>query len=84
MIKEISVTNHRDETLVMTLDNSEVSGFMIDNIDGLGPGKATINTTEITSDDGSLPNSSRISSRNIVLSIIFRWGNNTIEELRYK
>jgi hypothetical protein len=71
MIKTVKVTNHLGESLTMELRSPEKSGFLIRSIEGLGPSKAYINTTEIFNSDGSLFNSSRINTRNIVLSLLF-------------
>ena len=51
------------------------------SVTGLGPGKANINTTEIATNDGSLFNSSRMPSRNIVISLAYMW-KDSIEDVR--
>jgi len=71
MIKSLTVTNYLGEELYLELANPEQSGFAIEGISGLGPGKSTINITEIATNDGSLYNSAHIGSRNIVISLIF-------------
>jgi hypothetical protein len=81
MIKTVKITNHLNESITLDLQNPEKSGFVIKSIDGLGPVNATINTTELSSDDGALYNSSRISSRNITMSLQFL-ENPTIESTR--
>lgn len=81
MIKSITVTNHLGESLTMELARPEPSGFAIESVSGLGPGKANINTAERSTIDGALFNSARLPSRNIVISIIYLW-KNTIEEAR--
>lgn len=81
MIKTITVTNHLSDSVVLDLRNPEQSGFFIRGIDGLGPGKATINTTESLNLDGSRHNSSRLGERNIVFNLGFL-GNPTIEDTR--
>ena len=60
MIKSITVTNYLGESLKMELTNPYDSGFAITDITGIGPGKADINVTELTSSDGALHNSSRL------------------------
>lgn len=65
----------------MELARPEPSGFAIESISGLGPGKANINTAERSTIDGALFNSARLPSRNIVISIIYLW-KNTIEDAR--
>lgn len=69
MIKSITVTNYLGDVLEIDLMRPDLSGFVIDSITGIGPGKANINTTEVSTNDGSLYNSSRLPSRNIVLGL---------------
>lgn len=71
MIKSIKVVNYLNEELLMTLKDPEKSGFYVIGIDGLGPCKADINTTEMATNDGAEYNSARVNSRNIVISLIF-------------
>lgn len=68
MIQKVLVTNFKDETLTLELTHPEDSGLVIYNIEGIGGGQSSINTTDITNGDGSLFNSARAQSRNIVLS----------------
>lgn len=81
MIHSVTVTNFRGDSIELVLAEPEKSGFAITNITGLGPGKATINSTEISTTDGALFNSARLSARNIVLSIRYMW-KETIEDAR--
>lgn len=81
MIKSITVTNYRGDSLKLVLEKPEESGFIVESITGLGPAKATINSTEVSTNDGSLFNSSRVGSRNIVISLRFLW-KETIEDVR--
>lgn len=83
MINSVTVTNHRGESMTIELRNPENSGFLVREITGLGPSKATINSTELSTSDGSVFNSSRIESRNIVLSLVLL-PFLTIEETRHK
>ena len=83
MIKSVTVTNHLNESIKMELRFPEKSGFLIQSIDGLGAGKATINSTESATSDGSTYNSARVSSRNIVLNIKLL-ANPTVESTRQK
>ena len=83
MIKKITVTNHLGDSIEMDLQRPELSGFAVQSISGLGPGKSNINTTEIATIDGGIYNSARISARNITISLIFLW-NGTIEEVRQR
>lgn len=81
MIKTITVTNYLGDSLTLDLFRPEESGFVVESVTGLGPVKATINATELSTTDGSLYNSARVPSRNIVLSLKFLW-KNTIEDVR--
>lgn len=69
MIKSITVTNHLDESIVLELRSPEKSGLLIQDITGLGPSKANINSTELSTIDGSVYNSARMTSRNIVMTL---------------
>lgn len=69
MIQWVKVTNYRDESITLTLSRPEESGMIITQIEGLGPGQATVNLTEMSTTDGALFNSARMSARNIVLSL---------------
>lgn len=71
MIKAIEVTNFRNESLYLELSNPYDSGLVIESITGLGPVKANINTTELATSDGSIYNSARALSRNIVITFRF-------------
>lgn len=82
MIKSITVTNYLGESIKMELARPEKSGFIVYNISGLGPGKAYVNTTEVSTDDGGLFNSARLPSRNIVIGLLYMW-KDSIEEARH-
>lgn len=71
MIKSITVTNHLGESVVLELRSPEKSGFLIQDVSGLGPAKALINTSEIVTNDGAIYNSSRVNSRNILFTLLF-------------
>lgn len=83
MIKALTVINHLGESLKLTLSRPEESGLKILNIDGLGPPSANINSTELSTMDGSVVSSTKIVSRNIVLSLGFMFVP-TIEDSRQK
>ena len=83
MIKSVTVTNYVGDSLVMTLEKPGESGFNIVDIAGLGPGKAEIRTTDITTNDGSLYNSARLPARNIVITIRFMFSP-TVEDARQR
>ena len=62
-----------------------MSGFIIKSMDGLGPTKANINTTDIATNDGSIFNSSRLDKRNITLNLeFFQTDTESIEDIRQK
>jgi len=83
MIKSVTVTNPNGESLKLELRRPELSGFLIQEITGLGPCQATINSTELATNDGALFNSSRVASRNIVMTLRFL-ENPTIEITRQR
>lgn len=83
MIKSVTVTNYIGESLKLELGSPEKSGLSIRQITGLGPCNANINTSEIATMDGSLFNSARVNSRNIVLTLGMMF-EPTIEAARLK
>lgn len=68
MIKTVTVTNYLGESLTLELKNPWDVGIAITKIEGLGPVKADINSTEISSGDGARFNSARVGTRNIVFT----------------
>lgn len=82
MIKSITVVNYLGDSLKLDLTKPELSGLAVRSVTGLGPGKANINTTELSTTDGGLYNSARVPVRNIVLSLIYLW-KETIEQARH-
>ena len=86
MIYSIVVTNYLGDRIKLELGKPDISGFLIKSITGLGPAKANVNTTEVSTNDGSLFNYARLSQRNIVLDMVFIntvYGE-SIEDLRQK
>lgn len=82
MIHTLTVTNYRGEKYVFDFANMLTSEFVITDIKGVGPNKATINSVEVATNDGSIFNSARVEARNIVIKIAFNgWD---IEALRQK
>ena len=71
MIHSFAITNYLGDRIKLDLREPEVSGFLIKSVTGLGPVKATVNTTEVVTNDGSMFNSARLSQRNIVFQIVF-------------
>jgi len=71
MIRSFTVTNPSGNSLMMELENPKKSGFFVAGITGLGPPKADINTTRRAGSDGSIYNSAKVESRNIVITLIY-------------
>lgn len=85
MINSIIITNYLGEQITLDLENPENSGFIVREIRGLGPCKATINTTEVSTNDGSIYNSARLNTRNIVFDLVFIGTDvESIRQLSYK
>lgn len=85
MIKSVTVRNYLNDEITLELMRPEKSGFVIRSIDGLGPAKASINVTDISTNDGGIFNSSRLEKRNIVMDLLFlQIDNESIEDLRQK
>ena len=85
MIRSVTVKNHFGESLKLELTRPEQSGFLIKGIDGLGPGKATVNTTKVATCDGARFNSAFSDQRSIVMSLLFiQTDTEDIEDLRHK
>ena len=72
MIRSLTVINYLGESLRLDLAEPEKSGFIVKNIDGLGPAKANINTSEVCTSDGSQYNSARKENRNVVITLDFQ------------
>lgn len=83
MIKSVTVTNYLGDSLKMELGKPEESGFLITSIDGLGPAQGDVSMTELAAADGSVYNSARVETRNIVINIKYLFAD-TIEEARLK
>lgn len=85
MIKSITAINNLGEKIKLELMRPDKTGLLVEKIDGLGPVKATINTSKLAMYDGSIYNSAYIDQRNIVLSLIFLDNDvETIEDIRHK
>lgn len=70
MIQSVTVINPKGNSLKLVLRDPESSGLIIQEISGLGPSKANINSTELATMDGSIFASARATERNIVLTLI--------------
>lgn len=71
MIKSITIKTYRGDSVKLELTRPDLSGFIVKSIEGLTPATANINTSDITTSDGGIFNSSRITSRNIVMELEF-------------
>ena len=69
MIKNITVINDLNEVLTIELGAPEKTGLWVKSLKGIGPGKASINTTDLASSDGGVYNSARAETRNITLTL---------------
>lgn len=83
MIQAVTIVNPKNESLRMELKAPEKSGIAIENIDGLGPSQANINSFDVATMDGSFYTSSRMTERNIIFDLI-PWGTHDIESSRLK
>lgn len=70
MIKSITAINPAGDKLVLTLDKPDQEGLIVKSITGLGPSKANVSLTDLASIDGSMYNSARVGTRNIVLTLV--------------
>lgn len=71
MIVLLEVTNSQGSVLALPLDDPS-NGFVISEIEGLDPVKATITSSSFAKQDGTQYQSSKRESRNIVLSLEFK------------
>lgn len=69
MIKAVTVVNYLGDHLTINLANPFNVGMAITEITGLGPVNANIVTTDYAISDGAVYNSSRLSYRNIVITM---------------
>lgn len=83
MIKTITVTTHLGDSVTLDLARPELSGFAVMSIEGLGPGKATINTADMSTIDGSIFSSAKLPKRNILMSLRYLW-QDSIEDVRQR
>ena len=82
MLRSMTVTNNIGEALTIELENPKPSGFQVAGIDGLGPPKADLFMSNMAANDGSVFNSARVESRNIVIRLIYM--DTDIEACRHK
>lgn len=69
MIRSVTITNHLEKSIKLELMCPEKSGFVVQEITGLGASKAEISITELAGSDGATYNSARVTSRNIVFRL---------------
>lgn len=84
MIKAIIVTNDNGESLRLELANPEQSEIAVENIEGLGPEKANINSTDNQVYDGSTYDSSNVPQKPITINLKFLPNDGDIERIRHK
>ena len=83
MIKSFTIITYLGDSITLGLGEPDTSGFLITNVDGLGPVKADINMTDLATQDGSKYSSARAQNRNIVFSMFFVSDRYSIEEMRH-
>ena len=71
MIKSFTITNYLGESIELELTRPDLSGFIVKSVEGLGPAKASINTTITATRDGTIYNSSILDQRNITMDLEF-------------
>lgn len=86
MIKSLKIENPQGESILCEFAKPWDTGFLLTEIEGMGPVKSTIQTTDISSGNGSRYNSARIDERDITVHIMFYETDEfvSIEELRHK
>lgn len=75
MLKSVTVTNYRGDSLELPLRWPNDSGLLISNIDGITPGNVQVNSQDFAVLDGGVYNSSRMQTRNIVIEFYYGRGN---------
>lgn len=81
MIKSVTAINHLGEALKLVLSDPNATGIKVTGITGLGPPKGTINTSKVSTVDGTIYNSATVAGRNVVLSTELL-NKPTVEEVR--
>lgn len=83
MFRSLSVVNNRGDALLLNIFDPFSTGINVIDIDGIGPGKATINTVDIYGRDGSAFNSARKPRRDITITLEFL-DKPSVETVRHK
>lgn len=83
MLQRIEVVSAQGALLNLPLDDLD-SGFLLEEVEGLDPVKATITSSSFAQLDGSQYQSSRREERNVKLKISLEpdWGTQTVRDLR--
>lgn len=85
MIRSITVTNHLGDSIKLELTRPDKTGFIVGPIAGLGPPKATINTSKTAASDGATYNSAFLDIRNVTMNLAFQeTKTESIEDIRQK
>ena len=82
-VRAINLDAKSNPSITMKLDGLRTGPFTLWHIEGIGPGEADINVTELASTDGASYNSARLNSREITLTLIFNWFDGSIEAARH-
>ena len=84
MLERVEVTNEQGNTLVLPLEYTD-NGYLVQDIDGLDPVKAIINSSNFANMDGEQYQSSRREARNIVMILGLESGvAGSVRDLRKK
>ena len=83
MINSITITNSRNESVILDLFDPFSSGFAIQQVDGLGPVNTSINTADYAYKPGAFFIGSRQGTRNIVFDLVFLDTVGSIEQVRH-
>lgn len=85
MIKSLTVLNELGDMVKVTLADGEPDhGLLLINMDGLGPAKANINTSVLSTADGDRYNSARLDKRNITIQFKFTNDIETTRQFTYQ
>lgn len=76
MIKAVRAINPSGQSILMQLNGLEQGPFSLWAIEGLDPGEADINVTEIATVDGAVFNMARQTSRELTLTVLLNWYDN--------
>lgn len=74
MLKSVTVTNYRGDSLELPLAWPNDAGLLISNIDGISPGNVQVNSQDFAVLDGGVYNSSRMQTRNITIEFYYGRG----------